>query len=99
MILEISNIIFSPNTDLALWNYIAHEIVYYQPEAIDWDFIKENIVFTAGPVQYRLWYEKSWTRSPIKEGLIYSRRDGDYGLRDGKKVSSKEGPGLKAILV
>jgi len=33
-------IIFTPNTDLALWNYIAREIVYNQPEAIDWDFVK-----------------------------------------------------------
>ena len=43
-------IIFSPNTDLALWNYIAHEIVYNHPEAIDWDFVKQNIIFAAGPV-------------------------------------------------
>ncbi len=39
-----SEIIFTPNTDLALWNYIAREIVYNAPESIDWDFVK-NISF------------------------------------------------------
>ncbi len=29
------NIIFTPQTDLAIWNYIAREIVYNHPEAID----------------------------------------------------------------
>ena len=44
------NIIFKPQTDLAIWNYVAHEIVYIHPEAIDWDFVKKNIVFAASPV-------------------------------------------------
>ncbi|MFT5662073.1 MAG: nitrate reductase NapA [Sulfurimonas sp.] len=43
-------IIFTPNTDLALWNYIAREIVYNNPESIDWDFVKKHIVFAASPV-------------------------------------------------
>ena len=43
-------IVFKPNTDLALWNYIAHEIVYNNPEAIDWDFVKKYTVFATGPV-------------------------------------------------
>jgi nitrate reductase NapA len=43
-------IIFSPNTDLALWNYVAREIVYNYPESIDWDFVKKHIVFAASPV-------------------------------------------------
>lgn len=41
-------IIFTPNTDLAIFNYIAHEIVYNYPEAIDWDFVKQYTVFTTG---------------------------------------------------
>lgn len=41
-------IIFRPQTDLAIWNYIAREIVYNHPEAIDENFIKEHCVFTTG---------------------------------------------------
>lgn len=43
-------IIFKPNTDLAIWNYIAREIVYNHPESIDWDFVKKYTVFATGPV-------------------------------------------------
>lgn len=43
-------IIFTPHTDLAIWNYIAREIVYNHPEAIDEEFVKANCVFTTGPV-------------------------------------------------
>lgn len=41
-------IIFTPNTDLAIWNYIAREIVYNHPEAIDQKFIDNHIVFATG---------------------------------------------------
>ena len=45
-------IIFSPNTDLALWNYIAREIVMRDDaeKIIDWDFVKKHMVFAACPV-------------------------------------------------
>ncbi|RLD41055.1 MAG: periplasmic nitrate reductase subunit alpha, partial [Bacteroidetes bacterium] len=43
-----TEIIFKPNTDLAIWNYIAREIVYNHPEAIDQDFIDKYAVFTTG---------------------------------------------------
>lgn len=41
-------IIFAPHTDLAIWNYIAHEIVYNNPKAIDWNFVNKNCIFTTG---------------------------------------------------
>ena len=41
-------IIFAPSSDLAIQNYIAREIVYKHPEAIDWDFVKNHCVFTTG---------------------------------------------------
>jgi len=41
-------IVFKPNTDLAIWNYIANEIVYNQPESIDWEFVKKYTVFATG---------------------------------------------------
>ena len=43
-------IIFKPSTDLAIWNYIAHEIVYNHPEAIDWPFVKKYTEFATGVV-------------------------------------------------
>ncbi|MGE4457488.1 MAG: nitrate reductase catalytic subunit NapA [Arcobacteraceae bacterium] len=87
-------IIFTPNTDTALWNYIAHEIVYNHPEAIDWDFVKKHIIFCSQPVN-------------IGYGM---RRDGEKALKDGKYtekemeivrkemqtiVSDTEGPALE----
>ncbi len=43
-------IVFRPQTDLAIWNYLAREIVYNHPEAIDWDFVKKHTVFATGHV-------------------------------------------------
>ncbi|NOZ04008.1 MAG: nitrate reductase catalytic subunit NapA [FCB group bacterium] len=45
-----TDILFKPQTDLAIWNYIAREIVYNNPEAIDWEFVKKYTVFATGPV-------------------------------------------------
>ncbi|MCP4971614.1 MAG: nitrate reductase catalytic subunit NapA [Arcobacter sp.] len=93
-------IIFKPNSDTALWNYIAREIVYNNPEVIDWDFIKEHIVFAASPVNMgyglRRWGEKS---------LTPQRPDGSAGKYSAKEmetinqemvhtVSEGEGPAL-----
>ncbi|RDU63482.1 nitrate reductase catalytic subunit NapA [Helicobacter sp. MIT 14-3879] len=39
-------IIFKPHTDLAIWNYIAKEII--DRNAMDSKFIKDNCVFTTG---------------------------------------------------
>lgn len=41
-------IIFTPQTDLAIWNYIAREIVYNHPESIDMEFVKNHCIFTTG---------------------------------------------------
>ena len=40
-------IVFKPNTDLAIWNYIAREIVHR--DAIDHDFVDRHCVFATGP--------------------------------------------------
>ena len=42
-------ILFAPSSDVAIWNYIAHEIVYNHPEAIDWDYVNSHCVFATGP--------------------------------------------------
>ncbi len=43
-----TEIVFKPNTDLAIWNYIAREIVYNHPQAIDKEFVEKYTVFTTG---------------------------------------------------
>ncbi len=40
-------IIFKPGTDLAIWNYIAREIV--TRDAVNHDFVKKHCVFATGP--------------------------------------------------
>jgi nitrate reductase NapA len=94
-------IIFSPNTDLAMWNYIAREIVYNNPDSIDWDFLKKNIVFAASPVNMGYGMRRTGEKSitPVRE-------DGSAGKYSAKEmetmnqemnhiVSAKEAPALE----
>jgi len=87
-------IIFSPNTDLALWNYIAHEIVYNHPEAIDWDFIKRHIIFCASPVNIGYGMRRSDEKS-VKEGKYTDKEMEIVSKEMQKVVSAKEAPALK----
>jgi len=77
------NIIFKPNTDLALWNYLAHEIVYNHPEAIDWDFVKQNIIFCASPVNMGYGMRRAGEKS-----LTPVRPDGSAGKYDAKEMET-----------
>ena len=94
-------IIFSPNTDLALWNYIAREIVYNNPESIDWDFVKKHIVFAASPVNmgYGMRREGEKSLTPVNsDGSAgkYSAKEMETVNKEMKKVvSAKEAPALK----
>ncbi|MEQ1897059.1 MAG: nitrate reductase catalytic subunit NapA [Vicinamibacterales bacterium] len=40
-------IVIRPQTDLAIWNYIAREIL--ATDAVDWPFVRQHCVFAAGP--------------------------------------------------
>jgi len=40
-------IIFKPNSDLAILNYIAREII--ARDAVNWDFVNKHCIFTTGP--------------------------------------------------
>ena len=40
-------IVFKPNTDLAIWNYLAREII--KRNAFDREFVKRHCVFATGP--------------------------------------------------
>ncbi|NOQ31940.1 MAG: nitrate reductase catalytic subunit NapA [Helicobacteraceae bacterium] len=93
-------IIFSPNTDMAIWNYIAREIVYNNPDSIDWDFVKKHIVFAASPVNMGYGMRRKGEKS-----LTPVRPDGSAGKYDALEmqtidkemqitVSEKEAPAL-----
>ena len=100
------NIIFSPNTDLALWNYIAREIVYRdkkgggKEDIIDWDFINENIVFTAGPANIGYGMRRKGDKSitPVNPdgsaGKYTALEMETINKEMEKKVSAKEAPAL-----
>jgi nitrate reductase NapA len=86
-------IIFSPNTDLALWNYIAREIVYNNPESIDWDFVKKHIVFAASPVNIGYGMRRSDEKS-VKDGKYTDLEMQTVSKEMQKVVSAKEAPAL-----
>jgi len=87
-------IIFSPNTDLAIWNYIAHEIVYNHPEAIDWDFVKKHIVFASQPVNTGYGMRRADEKS-MTEGRYSALEMETLSKEMRKVVSEKEAPALE----
>ncbi len=89
-------IIFSPNTDLALWNYIAREIVMRDDaeKIIDWDFVKQHMVFAVGPVNMGYGLRRSDEKS-VKEGKYTALEMETISKEMEKKVSAKEAPSLE----
>jgi len=87
-------IIFTPNTDLALWNYIAREIVYNNPKSIDWDFVKKHIVFAASPVNMGYGMRRSDEKS-IKDGKYTDKEMETISKEMKKVVSAEEAPALE----
>ncbi len=100
------NIIFSPNTDLAIWNYLAREIVYRDKKGggtediIDWDFVNKHMVFATGPVNIgygmRRKGEKSVTpvRPDGSAGKYTAKEMQTINKEMEKKISAKEAPAL-----
>ncbi len=82
-------LIFTPHSDLAMWNYMAREIVYNHPEAIDWDFVKKHIVFCSQPVNMGYGMRRKGEKS-----LTPVRPDGSAG-----KYSAKEMETIKEEMV
>ncbi len=101
------NIIFRPQTDLAIWNYIAREIVYRDKKGggtediIDWDFVNKHMVFATGPVNIgygmRRKGEKSLTpvRPDGSAGKYSAKEMETINKEMSKKVSELEAPALK----
>ena len=76
-------IIFKPQTDLAIWNYIAREIVYNRPEAMDKDFVDQNTVFATGHV------DVGYGMRPDKNNPKYSAVELETNNKEFSKVLSE----------
>ncbi|MGB5793979.1 molybdopterin-dependent oxidoreductase, partial [Poseidonibacter sp.] len=87
-------IIFTPNTDLALWNYIAREIVYNHPEAIDWDFVNKHMIFCSQPVNTGYGMRRSDEKS-IVDGKYTDKEMETISKEMKKVVSAAEAPALE----
>lgn len=85
-------IVFAPHTDLAIWNFIAREIVYNNESAIDWKFVKNNCIFTTGyaDIGYGM-------RTDIKHAK-YDKKELDIAAKEKSKVlSENEGVTLQYL--
>ncbi|WP_072679951.1 nitrate reductase catalytic subunit NapA [Arcobacter sp. LA11] len=84
-------IIFKPNSDLALWNYIAREIVFNNPNSIDWDFVNKHIVFAAANTNIGYGMRKANEKSMDK----YTAKEKEIMAKEMSKiVSEDEAPAL-----
>ncbi len=88
-------IIFTPQTDLALWNYIAREIVMRdeKEKIIDWEFVKKHMVFAVGPVNIGYGMRRAGEKS-LKEGKYSAKEMETISKEMEKKVSATEAPAL-----
>jgi len=88
-------IIFSPSTDLALWNYIAREIVMRdeKEKIIDWEFVKKHMVFAVGPTNIGYGMRRAGEKS-LKDGKYTALEMETISKEMEKKVSAKEAPAL-----
>jgi len=62
-----SEIVFKPGTDLAIWNYIAREIV--NRDAVNHDFVDKHCVFATGP------YDIGYGMRPTDKYAFPAERD------------------------
>ena len=88
-------IIFTPQTDLALWNYVAREIVMRdeKEKIIDWEFVKKHMVFAVGPVNIGYGMRRANEKS-IKDGKYNAKEMETIKHEMAKKVSATEAPAL-----
>jgi nitrate reductase (cytochrome) len=82
-------IVFRPNTDLAIWNYIAHELVYNNPNNIDWKYVNDNCVFVTSYV------DTGYGMRNNPDHPKFSAAEKDTVRKElSKTVSELEGPAL-----
>jgi nitrate reductase NapA len=79
-----TEIIFRPNTDLAIQNFILREIVYNRPESIDWEFVNNNCVFATGYVDI------GYGLRPKIDHAKYKKAELDIASKEAYKIITKE---------
>jgi nitrate reductase NapA len=85
-----SEIIFKPNTDLAIWNYIAREIV--RRGTVDHGFVDRHCVFATGP--YDIGYGMRGTDDFAFEGEKDTQgRERDVVLTREEAIAQRRDPG------
>lgn len=91
-----TEIIFKPNTDLAIWNYIAHEIVYNQTDAIAWDFVKKHTVFATGHVDIGYGLRENITHGKYRKSELDTARKQRYKILTADEATALSYLGVKA---
>ncbi|MGW8272235.1 MAG: nitrate reductase catalytic subunit NapA, partial [Thermodesulfovibrionales bacterium] len=77
-------IIIKPNADLAVQNYILREIVNDKKDAIDWDFVNQNCIFSTGFVDI------GYGLRPKPDHPKYRESERDTASREVSKVVSRD---------
>lgn len=85
-------IIFRPSTDLAIWNYIARELVYNHPDLVDMDFVKNHCTFATGPVDIGYGLREDINHPKYKKSELDTA-----AKQKSKVVSDFEGESLKYL--
>ena len=85
-------IIFRPSTDLAIWNYIARELIYNHPDLVDMDFVKNHCTFATGPVDIGYGLREDINHPKYKKSELDTA-----AKQKSKVVSDFEGESLKYL--
>jgi len=65
-------LVIAPNSDLAVWNYLAREVL--RRDAVDWDFVRAHCVFAAGPTAIGYGMRPDDSHCPPAELSVRSRQ-------------------------
>ena len=87
-----TEIVFKPGTDLAIWNYIAREIV--KRDAVNHDFVSKHCVFATGPYDIGYGMRSSDTYAFDSEKDIAAKQreitlDADEAIAQRAKVGTR----------
>jgi len=85
-------IVFKPNTDLAIWNFIAREIV--EREVWDREFVEKHCVFAAGPTDIGYGLRPGEAYADPKE-LPVRRREQEVVLTREEAIAQRLDPAVE----
>ena len=76
-------LVFKPHTDLAIFNFLAREIVYNHPEAIDQKFVDQHCIFTTG------FHNIGYGMRPKADHPKYSKLEQETTIKQEYKTASE----------